>query len=586
MKRNLKILIILTCAFAAQSQIPNPIKGKGITVGGMLGANHTYYNATGIPNRNIPFNFLYTGNLSVTLFDKIKMPVAFSFSNQNINFSHPFDRNYRFAQPFNRLILKPTYKGLTLHLGTAALNFSPYTLAGHRFDGVGIEYKPKNQPFYVAAMTGNLQRAVAIDTAFAVRNNRPSYKRTGHGFMAGLKKKSDKIELIFFNAKDKINALAGTLDMLNINPVENSVFAFKAEKILYKKYQIGGEIAYSGITTDSRADPRVGSDSPFLMNFLGTINAKTSTEYLKAIKSFVNYNDKTFTTGFEYSRVDPGYRTLGAYFFTNDLESFSLKIASKLMDGKLTMAGNGGIQRDNVWKQKPKTLSRNVGSLNLTYVPSEKLVLVGTYSNFSSFSNLLPSFAYLTQVTPYNYLDTLNFRQINSNLQSNMTWTMPSNDPNLKHTLSAMAILQQGADQQGNANTDNNMNNLNLDYGFENAAKHLGGNVTVNYTKTNFGGAANTQLGPSLGFNFEKYKVKNTISMLYAWGNMPGVKEHVANIRYGASYALKDKHQLKLDLIYLNRQAQSTERSIPSFRELTISLGYVYNFKLLDKKIK
>lgn len=571
-------------SFMAKAQLPNPLKGKGVTVGGMISANHIYYNASGIPDRNIPFNFLYAGQLSVNLFDKIKMPVSFSFSNQNINFSHPFDRRYRFAQPFNRLVLKPTYKGLTLHLGTAALNFSPYTLAGHRFDGVGLEYKPKNLPFFVGAMVGNLQRAVALDSAFSVRNNRPSYKRTGYGFTTGYRKNKDKIELIFFNAKDKLNSLAYNLDAQNIAPLENSVMSLKAEKSVLKAFALGGEIAYSGITTDSRA--AINPEKHFAKNFFGTITARNTTEYLKAMRGFVNYNGKTFTTGLDYSRVDPGYRTLGAYFFTNDLETYAAKLATSLFENKLSVAGNLGIQKDNVWKQKPKTLRRNVGSINLNYAPSEKLNFGAAYSNFTSFSNVMSSYAYLTQITPYDYLDSLNFRQINSNLQTNASWKIPGKTDKKNHTLSAVALLQNGADQQGNENTTNDLKNVNLEYGFENQDKKMGLNVALNWSKSNFGNMPNTQYGPSVGINFEKRKVKNNFNILYSLGEMPDVNEQVANIRYGASYALKDQHQFKFDFIYLNRKAQSIERSIPNFSELTLTLGYIYNFKLLDKKFK
>lgn len=585
---NKKIYILLATLFISYNAdaqiIPNPLKGKGISVGGMISANHIYYSASGIPDRNIPFNVLYSGNLAVNIFDKIKMPVSFSLSNQNINFSHPFDKKYRFAQPFNRMVLKPTYKGLTLHLGTVALNFSPYTLAGHRFDGVGLEYKPKGKPFFVGAMAGNLQRAVAIDTAFTVRNNRPSYKRTGYGFTTGYRKNKDKFELIFFTAKDKINSLSGNLDALNIAPLENSVMSFKAEKALLKVIAIGGEVAYSGITTDTRAE--LSTEAHFAKNFFGTISSRNTTDYLKAMRAFINYNGKKFNTGFDYSRVDPGYRTLGAYFFTNDLETYAVKAATSLFTNKVTVAGNLGIQQDNVWKQKPKTLRRNVGSLNVNYIPNKNLNLSVAYSNFTSFSNVQSSYAYLTQITPYDYLDSLNFRQINSNLQTNASWKLPIDNEKISHTISALALIQNGADQQGNQNTSNDLNNINLDYGFDNEEKKIGFNTAFNFSKSNFGDIPNTQFGPSIGFHFEKYKIINNLSMLYSISKMPDVKEQVTNVRYGAKYIFKDQHHFKFDFIYLNRKAKSTERSIPNFDELTITLGYVYNFKLLDKKIK
>ena len=125
---------------------PKEFLKKGIKVSGSISGNHVFYTATGIPNRAVPIDILYQGNLNVSLFGKVNMPVSFSLSNQNINFKSLFDQRYNFAQPFNRFVLKPTYKGFTLQVGTCALNFSPLTLAGHRYDGVGLEYKnPLNQ---------------------------------------------------------------------------------------------------------------------------------------------------------------------------------------------------------------------------------------------------------------------------------------------------------------------------------------------------------------------------------------------------------------------------------------------------------
>lgn len=587
MKGNIFIKTLLVGLFfqnlALKAQIRNPVKGRSVSVTGMIGANHTYYSATGIPNRTLPLNFLYTGNLTANIFGKIRMPVSFSLSNQNINFSHPFDRNYRFAQPFNRLILKPTYKGLTFHLGTASMSFSPYTLAGHRFDGIGLEYKPGNKPFYIGAMAGNLQRAVRVDTAFVVRNNRPSYRRTGWGVMGGLRKKQDKIELIFFRAADKLNSLPYSLDQLNISPVENAVISIKAEKSLLKLWQIGGELAYSGITTDTRTPAKTDHSS---FRFFGTISPKTATDYLKAVKGFLNYRGKAYSAGIEYSRIDPGYRTLGAYYFNNDLETWSAKLASNLLQGKLTIAGNLGLQSDNVWKQKPKTLKRTVGSANVTFVPNDKININIGYSSFSSFSNLLSSYEYMTQATPYNYLDTLSFRQINSNLQGNISWGLPSKNEKHKHSFSLVSIIQRGGDQQGTQNSDNNLSNFSLDYHFEIPEKFFGATTSLYYSKASFGNMPDTRYGPSAGVNKAFGKLKNNLNFIYTWGNMPGVKEKITNIRYGASYPLRDQHQLKFDVILLDRNVRSVERSIPNFTELTVTLGYLYNFKLLDKKIK
>jgi hypothetical protein len=578
------VLLLLAHSLCGQvkQEIDN-LKKAGIKVNGMVGANFTYYNTTGLENRNIPFNTLFTGSLTMDLFGKVKMPVAFSLSNQNINFSHPFNRSYRFAQPLNRLIMRPTYKGLTLHLGTASMNFSPYTLAGHRFDGVGVEYKPAKKPFYVAAMAGNLMRAVQIDEHNTIRNNMPSYKRTGWGVMTGYRKKLDKAEVIFFTAEDKINSLPYNLDSLNINPMENSVVSLKLEKGLFDKVTVGGEAAYSGITTDIRGARRISDRKP---DFLGTLAPNTTTEYLTSYKGFVNYNGKTFNLGGEYTRVPPGYRTLGAYFFTNDLETISGRYSSVFMQGKVTFSANLGVQRDNVEKQKLKTMSRWVGSANLVVVPAENMNFNVSYSSFSSFSNVQSSFAYLTQATPYNYLDTLAFRQINSNLQTAMSYQLPSDNENLTQSLSILGLFQRGEDQNGSEKAANNMTNANLDYTFELQKQKMNISAAFFYSDSYFGGMPNKQVGPSLVLGKTIGKVNNQLNMMYTLGRMPDVKEKIINLRYGLTYTLPDNHRIRLDAVLLDRKANSTERFIPQFTEYTITLGYVYNFSVLNKQLK
>jgi hypothetical protein len=72
-------LLLLAHSLCGQvkQEIDN-LKKAGVKVNGMVGANFTYYNTTGLENRSIPFNTLFTGSLTMDLFGKVKMPVAFS----------------------------------------------------------------------------------------------------------------------------------------------------------------------------------------------------------------------------------------------------------------------------------------------------------------------------------------------------------------------------------------------------------------------------------------------------------------------------------------------------------------------------
>lgn len=558
---------------------------KSISVTGMASASFVYYHADGIPGRNIPFNTLFTGNLNLNLFGKVNMPVGFSLSNQNVNWSHPFDGAQRFRQPFNRFVVKPTYKGFTLMAGVCSMHFSPLTLAGHRYDGIGLEYKPQGKPFYFGLMLGNLRRAVRVDSSFDTYNNLPSYKRAGAGIQLGYRKKEDKVELIFFTAKDRVNSLPYTLDDYYLYPQQNAVASVKLAKAIARKWLAEGEIALSGITNDLRANKQ-GTPSGLFKSYLGTLSTNAGTEYKKAVKAGVTYRGKGFNAGLDYSRVEPGYRTLGAYYFADDLENISAKLAGQLFQGKLNASINAGVQHDNVQQQKLKTLRRWVGAASITYVPNQWLTAMASYSNFTSYSNLRPAYDYLRQVTPYQALDTIDFRQVNQNLQAGLNLVLPSRSEAITQNLGLNTVFQRGDDQQGNTPISNNLTNITLDYSYGVKPLKLSVSASAYYSASDIFGITGKQWGPSLGvtkgFGRENgVQWKTQLSGTYTTGKMSSAKQSMLNLRAGASAGLTRQLSLNFNVIYLDRQNESTERYIPSFRELTATLGLVYNFSIL-----
>src|SRR5690606_16226055 len=112
-----------------------------------------------------------------------------------------------------------------------------------------------------------------------------------------------------------------------------------------------------------------------------------------------------------YERIDPQYRTLGAYYFNNDLENITVNGATAILQGKLNLAANAGTQRDNLDNTKVSTMRRVVGSFNAGYAPSQKVNLNASYSTFQTYTNIRSQFLDINQLTPYDNLDTLNFTQ-------------------------------------------------------------------------------------------------------------------------------------------------------------------------------
>lgn len=602
-RKTMTLILCLWCGMSHAQDIEKGIKDlkqfnlktflkDGLQLSGGISANQTYYQAWGIADRQIPLNFLYTGNLNVTILNKVRMPVQFSFSNQNINwaafrFTHPFNQNYRFAQPFNRLVLKPTYKGFTLQIGTCALNFSPYTLASHRYDGIGLTYKPKQKAFYAGLMFGNLRRATRIDTAFTIRTNQASYKRMGVGLMLGIKKEQDSFEWIVFTAKDQLNSLPYSLDLKRIYPEANVATSWKLSKSLLKKWFFDTELAISGLTTDTRAGTS-SRENTFAERYGGLLKVNASTVYHKAFRAGINYKGKQFNSGIEYNRIDPEYRTLGAYYITNNLENLTVKFATQLQEGKLSLSGNVGLQRDNLDKARLQTLSRWVGMANVAYQPNEKTSLNASYSNFTSYSNLRSSFDYLTQITPYDALDTLNFRQINQNITAMANFQLPSASEDISKSLSLNGVYQKGTDQQGSNPLGSKLYNLSANYGHSIKSQKLTLAGAFNVSKNEVQNFHDLMWGPSLTINKGfKENLTTMLGMMYSSALAQGkATNNVLSGRLGVNYRMKSKHSFTLNVIYLDRQSLAIERRQPSFSELTTTLGYVYKFsvKPLQKK--
>src|SRR5687767_7414087 len=103
---------------------------------GGLSLNQIGYTVSGIKARRDPYNYFLSGSLVTEVYG-MSIPLSFMLSNQNNSFQ----------QPFNQFGLTPTYKAFTGHLGYASMTFSPYTLNGHIFMGVGMDYKPTTSKF-------------------------------------------------------------------------------------------------------------------------------------------------------------------------------------------------------------------------------------------------------------------------------------------------------------------------------------------------------------------------------------------------------------------------------------------------------
>ncbi|ELR73214.1 hypothetical protein C900_05263 [Fulvivirga imtechensis AK7] len=542
-------------------------KESPLTITGGVSLNQILYAVDGMESRRDPYSYYASGNINFNLYGW-SVPLSFTYSNQQGSFQ----------QPFNQYGLHPTYKWVTGHLGYASMNFSPYTLAGHIFLGAGIEARPGK--WNVSAMYGRLQKAVEPDST-SEGTVVPAFKRMGYGVKAGYADGNDFVNIIAFRAKDEENSISYVPDGDDILPEENLVLSVAGGKELFSRIVLMAEYAISGITRDTRA-PEASLESNKIFDNAGPLfTPRLSSSYYSAFKTGVNYQADAYSIGFGYERIDPGYRTLGAYFFNNDMESITMNTATAFFGGKVNVAANVGVQRDNLDNTKVSTMKRVVGSMNIGYAASERLNFSASYSNFQTFTNIRSQFLDINQLTPYDNLDTLNFTQISQNATLNTNYVLRA-DKERRQNINLNLTFQDASDQQGGVeqNSGSQFYMANAAYSVSLVPRNLTITGAFNYNENKAATINSMTLGPTLAVSKTLMERKMRVSISTSWNESytNGDKmSRVANLRVAGGYIIKKKHNFNLSLVTVNRETDS-EGGASSFTEFTGTLGYSYSF--------
>ena len=559
------IISLLTLPVAAQN-LESVGKGKAITLNGGVSLNQIFYTASGIDSRRDPYSYYASGSLNVSIYGW-SVPLSFSVSNQNT----------AFQQPFNQYSIHPTYKSITGHFGYTSMSYSPYTVNGHLFLGGAVDVAPEGK-WKFSGLYGRFLKAVEPDTT-NVNANLPSFKRMGYGFKASYNTGKDFVDVTLFHGEDEINSISYVPDTLNVLPQENLVVSIGAGKSLFKNFLLKAEIASSAMSADTRT-AETGLSHPLAKARL-LYSPRASSSFYKAYKASFDYQQDFFTLGLAYERIDPQYKTLGAYYFNSDLENITVNAATSILQGRMNISASAGSQHDNLDNTKVSTMRRAVGSLNINYSASEKLNLSASYSNFQTYTNIRSQFQRINQLTPYENLDTLNFTQLSQNATLSGMYTFGKNAEK-KQNVNFNLTVQDAADKQGDLPQNSGMRfyNVNTAYALNIVPKNMTISVSFNATLNDGQDIDTKTYGPVASVNrsfFEK-KLRTTLSATY--NNTYSNGEHVSKIvngRFSASISLKKKHNLNLSTVIVNRGSQ-VEGASKSFTEFTGTLGYSYSF--------
>ena len=551
------------------SQLKKTFTKNPFHISGGVSASTVFYHSNVYDGRD-KFDYFLNGNLNLGIYNW-SVPVSYSLTNQGSQLGYQIPYN------FNRISLTPKYKWIKAYIGDVGMSFSPYTLNGLMFTGGGLELTPKI-PLKITMMAGRMNKAVEPDSTNA--QTMPSYKRMGYGTQLRWEKQKYQIGVIGFYAKDDVHSLKSAPDSEGVLPQGNFVLSVMGKAKPYKNLELYAEYANSILTNDLRADGKGQGKGLAALFYKGNSSAESNS----ALNGGINLSIKSGTIGVRYEKVSPEYRTLGAYYFDNDMENITLNTSLTLFKGILSLSANVGRQRDNLDNQKAQQTSRWAGSANVNVKFSQKLMLTANYSNFTMYTN-----NQLNQFTAINDNplslqqpeDSINYKQISQNINATLNYNI-SNQQELTQNLSVNYSLNDMAEQENNIVRKGDLSrfqNAALNYTVGLPKKKLNLTASLNYTHSYVSSQASAIWGPSIIVNkiFLNNKLTANLSVAYNSSTGGGDKTNVTNFRLGANYSPWKKHNFTVNIIQMYQTTNQLTQH-PKINELTASFAYSYNF--------
>lgn len=559
-------LIVLCAAFSAhkvyaqdieQIDVKHPVK-----LSGNVNLQLESYSASGIANRRKPFSWLVTGNPTLTVFS-VDVPFSFLFSN--------FENKY--YQPFNQFGISPRYKWITLHLGYRNVLFNPFTLGDMRILGAGVELNPRG--FRFGAMYGRVNRSTTLlDT---LQNANPlayrsqlSYTRMVYAAKIGVGGERNYFDISYLKGWDVENSLSPAYRD-SFPPQEDKVLGFAWQKTMFKKIVWKTDIGLSVYTLNTTSS--LVSDSFDLKQFKRTadfLQVRTSTQYLVAGETRLGWRDRNFGVDLIYRRVDPDYKSMGAYFFQSDVAQYTVAPYLKLDSGKLIINGNAGLQNDNLYKQKLATSKRFIGNLNVNYNPSQ---LFGVNANYSNYG--------ITQNPTYLSTKADLFKQVSQNVTC-VPYVNLIGETNAR-SIQLVASYQVLHSPTTSINTSPDQHTLvgTLVYSYTYTKRGLNFNGSLNYNSTNIAGQGKIgSYGVGAGCGIPVWNQKTSINVTASYNTNfynSQFNGHAITADATCTIPVYKRHTIQLTASYLNNQSND-ETFIQTFSEYIFRFGYGFAF--------
>lgn len=347
-----------------------------------------------------PFSYVLGLQLNPVVYG-FSIPVSLSFA----------DSRFSYSQPFSRFSIQPSYKWIKAYLGRTSLEMHPYGLRDHQFDGAGISLQPENFPLRFMAMYGRFSKARLPDSASwqEAGLGMPSYKRAGYAFKLDFVQGKQRVGLHFFHAMDKAGSLPEAYSRA-LAPQGNMVLALDFSFEIYRQVHLYGQAALSNYT-ENIGDEIIKPNSFGQRLRWAFLPRRLSSSLSGACKAGLSFKGLSLS----YERVAPGYRSMGAYYFNQDFENLVLAFSRTfpVADFRAEI----GWQHDGLQEKKAGRMDRIVGSAYVNWRIGERFSTTGSYSNFTSYTQVKPVDLLRPDEPFFQDFDTVPFRQVSQQAQ-------------------------------------------------------------------------------------------------------------------------------------------------------------------------
>ncbi|MGE8377957.1 MAG: hypothetical protein ACN6PN_06380, partial [Sphingobacterium sp.] len=358
----------------------------------------------------------------------------------------------------------------------------------------------------------------------------------------------------------------------------NSVIGYGTRFTIFKQLYIESDGAVSLLTRDMNSTLSLDSIADKTLRKLGNmLDINGTSEWFLAFNAGIGYQAKNYGLKVNYRRVEPGFTSMGAYYFTNDVENLTIMPNYSHPSGRFRFNGSLGIEQDNVRLQKEATSKRVIGTAMVTAELTKQL---GIDLNFSNFSNN-------QKPNTLRFADSLKIVQTTRTfgIMPRFTLSSPTRVQMilLSVNFNSMNDYNSYFDANNAPSRDINSSQYLLNYTLSLPQKKMSFNSSLSYTNLKSMGNRNSYKGISAGGTYliANNKLSAGTNLSYMQGNSNGNKSDIFNGSLNLSYTISKLQSIRAMVYFTNNNPGSAVTGVnPSFSETRGEIAYQLNFGL------